>query len=546
VRTRLAGAALLVALTLAVFWRVQQADFLLYDDDVYVTGNDAVRAGLDAGSVRWAFSETLVGNWHPLTWLSHMLDVELYGLDPAGHHRTSLLLHAANAVVLFLLLTSWTAAPARSLLVAALFAVHPLHVESVAWVSERKDVLSMLLALLALAGWTRWTRAGGPAWYAAALACFALALLAKPMVVTLPFALLLLDLWPLGRWTGGARTLAPRVVEKLPFFALSAASSAVTLWAQSSWGSVYPVPLATRLLSALLGYAAYLRQTLWPLDLAVFYPFARAVHLEHLVAAAAILAGVSALAVASVRRRPYLFVGWFWFVGTLVPVIGLVQVGLQARADRYTYLPHVGLFVAGVWATGDLLARLRAGRLPATGLALASVATCAALSARQVEAWLDHRALFEHALAVTEGNYVAHHQLGRWHLARDERDAAIEHLSEAARLGPSHAPSQLLLAGELLTRREAERAAWHYDQVLAYEPSNAAALNGKGAALGLQGRLAEAIRFFGAAVAAQPGNERYYGNLRAAIAESRRRGAQALPPEARLLRQEDREALGGR
>jgi tetratricopeptide (TPR) repeat protein len=405
----------------------------------------------------------------------------------------------------------------------------------------------MLLALLALAGWTRWTRAGGPAWYAAALACFALALLAKPMVVTLPFAMLLLDLWPLGRWTGGARTLAPRVVEKLPFFALSAASSAVAFGAQQGWGAVSGgLPLAMRALNALLAYAAYLRQTLWPVDLAVFYPYPMLVRHEHWIAALALLAGLSAVAVASVRRRPYLFVGWFWFVGTLVPVIGLVQVGLQARADRYTYLPHVGLFVAGVWATGDLLARLRAGRLPATGLALASVAACAALSARQVEAWLDHRALFEHALAVTEGNYVAHHQLGRWHLARDERDAAIEHLSEAARLGPSHAPSQLLLAGELLTRREAERAAWHYDQVLAYEPSNAAALNGKGAALGLQGRLAEAIRFFGAAVAAQPGNERYYGNLRAAIAESRRRGAQALPPEARLLRQEDREALGGR
>jgi tetratricopeptide (TPR) repeat protein len=430
--------ALLFLVVAGVFLPAVTHDFITYDDPVYVTGNAHVTGGLTWADVGWAFRSTEASNWHPLTWLSHMADCQVFGVRPWGHHLTSVLLHAFNAFLLFVALRRMTGALWRSLFVAALFGLHPLHVESVAWVSERKDVLSTTFWMLVLWAYARraeFARARNPgslAFYGLAVLFFALGLMCKPMLVTLPCVLLLLDYWPLNRWGGSAASARVALVaEKLPFFALSAAASAVTLYAQRGGGTVASVedfPWPVRLANALVAYCWYLGKAVVPAKLAVFYPyFAESPPLWEWVSAAVLLAAVTATSAALARRRPYLLVGWLWYLGTLVPVIGLVQVGGQAKADRYSYVPLIGLFIMAAWSAGGAPA-LSARRRRAQGLAAAAVlAGLAIVTSRQLAFWKDGTSLFRHALAVTENNWVAHANLSASLAKSSPAEAAAEH-----------------------------------------------------------------------------------------------------------------------
>jgi hypothetical protein len=414
--------ALLFLSVAGIFLPAVTHDFITYDDPVYVTDNAHVTGGLTWADVRWAFQSTEASNWHPLTWLSHMADCQIFGLHPWGHHLTNVLLHALNAVLLFLVLRGMTGALWRSLFVAALFGLHPLHVESVAWVSERKDVLSTTFCMLALwayarrIGRARCRDPGAWAYYGWAVLFFALGLMCKPMLVTLPCVLLLLDYWPLNRWNG-ASTAARfgLLAEKVPFFALSAAASAVTLFAQGSGGSVASIedfPWPVRLANALIAYCWYLGKSFVPTKLAVFYPyFAELPPVGETLLAGFLLAGITVTSVALARRRPYLLVGWLWFLGTLVPVIGLVQIGGQSKADRYSYVPLIGVFIMAAWSAGEATASW-AHRRWVLGLAAGAILVgCALATSRQLIFWKDGISLFHHALAVTENNWVAHANL---------------------------------------------------------------------------------------------------------------------------------------
>jgi tetratricopeptide (TPR) repeat protein len=396
--------------------------FITYDDPIYVSENAHVKGGITWANAAWAMRSTEASNWHPLTWLSHMADCSLYGIEPWGHHLTNVLLHALNALLLFVALRRMTGAGWRSLLVAALFGLHPLHVESVAWISERKDVLSTAFWMLVILAYTarderlRGLRPGAGAYYALSLLLFALGLMCKPMLVTLPCVLLLLDYWPLGRWGRSAR--AGRwllVAEKIPFLLIGAAVSVVTLAAQrggDAVGSVDDFPVSVRVSNALLSYCGYLGKCLLPRGLSIFYPFqSTPPPLWEPVLAACLLAAVTAAALALARRRPYLLVGWLWFLGTLVPVIGLVQVGGQSMADRYTYVPLIGIFIIAAWGVCDLSGPRAAGQRAAGITSAATVALLACLTLGQIRYWRDGVTLFRHAIAVTDNNWIAHANL---------------------------------------------------------------------------------------------------------------------------------------
>jgi hypothetical protein len=473
---RTAALALVLCLAVAaVFGRAVGHEFVSFDDGVYVTKNEHVRAGIGIESLRWAATSFEGGSWHPLTWLSHLLDVELFGLAPAGHHATSVLLHAATTLVLLLALHALSGSLWPSAFATALFALHPLRAESVAWVAERKDVvagLGFVLALLAYARYVRRPSAGRLAGVALAMTA---ALLAKPSVVTLPFVLLLLDVWPLRRLDLFARPFPGRrlvalCTEKLPLFGLAVGASALSLVAQAAIGAVTSLeaaPLAMRVANALLAYAAYLRMSVWPTELAFFYPYPKQLPWAELVGAAALLVSLTALAFAQLRRRPWLAVGWLWFLGVLVPMIGLVQVGAQAHADRYSYLPSIGLAVAFAWSVAEGAGRWpRARRGIALGAALLVVASAAA-TWRQVGTWRDDRTLYVHALAVTRDNFKAAANLA-WLLATspdpEQRDAAaaLRFAGQAAELTAYRNPNVLdtLAAAHAEAGRFADAVDW--------------------------------------------------------------------------------------
>jgi len=414
--------------------------FVLLDDGLYVTGNAWVRKGITAEGLALVWHANVANNWHPLTMLSHMLDCQVYGLVPAGHHLTSLLLHLANVLLLFAVLRQLTGALWRSAAAATLFAVHPLHVESVAWVAERKDVLSACFWMLAMGAYGRYVRGPSPGRYLLVALAMLLGLMAKPMVVTLPFVLLLLDVWPLGRLRfepGWSRRLARLAIEKLPLLGLSAAASLITLRYQTtSLVTLEVLPWRLRLANSAVSYAAYLGKLLLPRNLAVFYPIPLDIPFWKAAGAAALIAALTALTVWKARKAPWLLVGWLWFVGTLVPVIGLVQVGRQAMADRYTYLPSIGLFLALCWGLAELAGR-GAGRRAA--LAVAGVAAILALTLAtraQVRQWSDSVTLFQHAVDVTADNYVAHIGLAKALATERNWTGAAEHYRAALALRP--------------------------------------------------------------------------------------------------------------
>jgi tetratricopeptide (TPR) repeat protein len=491
----------LVVAAVVLYGPTLRHGFVSLDDEAYVEGNSHVRNGLTLDGVKWAFGATYQENWHPLTWISHMADVSVSGLAPGGHHLTGLVLHALNGVLLFLALRALTRDTWPSALAAALFVAHPLHVESVAWIAERKDVLSgffWMLTLLAYARYARRPESRGA--YAAVLASFALGLLAKPMLVTLPFVLLLLDWWPLGR--------TPAVREKAPLFALSAASSIVTYVAQAKGGVVgtwEAVPIGDRLANACVAYVSYLAKTIWPAGLSVYYTFRKIPPATGLLAGAILVAATIAILRLGLRGRPWLAVGWLWYLGTLVPVIGIVQIGRQAMADRYTYLPLVGIFLAIAWTLRELVARRPSWRVAAVAtMACVLLALCAVTRA-QVTVWRDSRTLFEHALALDPGNYLAHNGLGVVLVREGDVTGAISHLEEALRAAPDYMHAHNNLAGALVRAGRFAEAAEHLRAALRLVPNDAMAHYNLGLVLDQLGRREEAQVQYREALRLEPG-----------------------------------------
>jgi Tfp pilus assembly protein PilF len=483
------------------FWPALRCGFVNFDDGIYVTENPHILGGLNWAGIKWAFTATNGGYWLPLAWLSHMTDIQLFQLRPAGHHLTSLLWHAANSVLLFLFLKRATGAFWRSALAAALFALHPLRVESVVWVAERKDVLSTFFWMIALWAYVRYAedrdaqRGRWRAFYLAALASLALGLMAKPMLVTLPFVLLLLDVWPLRRWPAGAAFSWRLLREKVPFFILALGFSAITFVSQNSVGTIKSLSrfsFADRLCNVPVSYARYLAKMFWPENLAIFYPPKRWPSWE-VAGATVVLAVISGWALRQWRVRPYLAVGWLWFLGTLAPVIGLVQAGDQAMADRFTYVPCVGLLFMVVWGSYELAEGrplLFNGFIWAGGLA---VVVCAVLTWRLIGSWKDSEAVFSRALEVTGQNYLASYNLGCAALAKGDDGKAAEYFEES-----------------LLT--DGGGPSW-------YNPAKAH--NNLGAALLRQGRVAQAVSHFESALALQPSFPEAYYNMGRAFLTNR-------------------------
>jgi len=438
---------LLAAVTVAVYWPLLHNGFIDFDDDVYVTSNMIVRQGLTLKGFFWAFSTFHAANWHPLTWLSHMLDVELFGLNPLGHHAVSLLLHTLNSLLLCALLYRLSGFIGRSVVVALLFALHPLHVESVAWVAERKDVLSTLFLLLTIWAYAGYVSKRSGQRYLLVAVIFALGLMAKQMLVTLPVVLLLLDYWPLKRHSSDQADKAVKqagikllLLEKIPLLVLSAAASLVILRAHASANALFHADEGSILLhsgNAFLSYLKYIRCMFWPVDLALFYPFEASAVTALKVAGAAVLLLLITIVVALQRgRRPYLFFGWFWYLITILPVIGFVRVGGQALADRYTYIPLIGLFVIIVWGGAEAAAKWSSAVPVITGVTISVIAILSVLTVKQIRLWQNSYALYSHALAVVERNWLAHNNMGIL-LSQHNRNAeAIIHLQESVRLNP--------------------------------------------------------------------------------------------------------------
>jgi protein O-mannosyl-transferase len=506
-----AFAAVLVVLTLAAYSGVRHLQFVPFDDQGYVYENPHVRAGLTMDGLRWALTTGEQANWHPLTWLSHMLDVQLFGLDAGRHHLTSLAFHTINTLLLFVLLARSTGAIGRSATVAALFAVHPLHVESVAWIAERKDVLSTFFWLLTVGAYVWYARAPGRWRYAAVVAGLALGLMSKPMLVTLPFALLLLDVWPLGRFSfsGGesdgksahayaaeAQTAFALVREKVPLLLLAACSSVITLLVQSHGGAVKStqiLALDVRVANALISYVMYLAKAVWPSGLAVFYPYEMSIHVWQWCGALAMLAAITWLVIRARRPFPYLPVGWFWYLGTLVPVIGLIQVGTQSMADRYTYVPLIGVFMMVVWGVSDLAGRWTGRRIALPVAAGAIVIACTVATRAQVTHWQGAWTLWTHALAVTHDNEAAHIAVGSMLAMQGRLEDAVGHFREAVRIAPESSAAHRALGKALAEFGRFDEGVEHLSMAVRYQPTSADAQDDFGIALADHGKPAAAI-----------------------------------------------------
>ena len=514
----------LVVVTCAVYWQVSNHQFVNYDDGMYITENRHVKAGLTREGIIWAFTTTYASNWHPLTWLSHMLDVKLYGLNSGRHHLMNVFFHAGNTVLLFLLFSRMTGAQWQSAFVAALFALHPLHVESVAWVAERKDVLSALFWILTLLFYDWYVKRPGRMRYLLTLCTFALGLMSKPMLVTLPLVLFLLDYWPLKRLRPGRTSLPPRpglkmddqrslrvhlILEKIPFIILSAVSSIVTIYAQQKGGavaSIKAVSFTFRVVNALWAYVLYIGKMLWPLHLAVIYPLPPALTIVQGVSAGLLLAGISALTIRLAKQHPYFLVGWLWYLVTLVPVIGLVQVGSQAMADRYTYIPLIGLFIMAASGLHIIAGDSRYRRIAlsaAAGLILLASAAC---TWQQVSYWKDGVTLFSHAVKTVDNNYIAHEKLGYALTVRGRLAEAVYHYSEALRISPEDEDSLIGMGNVLVKQGKVEESIYYSTRALRINPYSAEAHFNMGYALMKEGRDEEALHHYSEGLRIDPDN----------------------------------------
>jgi Flp pilus assembly protein TadD len=530
-------ALFLVVVTLAVFWQVRNHEFLNYDDGAYVTENRQVQSGLTLRGVVWAFTTMDAANWHPFTWLSHMLDCQLYGLNPAGHHLTNLVFHIVSTLLLFFVLERMTGRVWTSGFVAALFALHPLHVESVAWAAERKDVLSTFFWMLTMWMYVRYVEKPGLKRYLAVCLCFALGLLSKPMLVTLPFVLLLLDYWPLGRFQFGEgvvhyeaerstkpddrKTSALRLIgEKVPLFLLSALSSIVTVVAQQRGGAVISVEtysIGSRIANALLSYTTYIEKMLWPSHLAIFYPYLDTFPTWKVVGSGLLLTGLSVLVIFSARRRPYLLVGWLWYLGTLVPVIGLVQVGSQAMADRYTYVPLIGLFIIVAEGVSDLLGRWRHRRVVLSIVAGLLISILMILTTFQARHWQNDVTLFKHAAEVIADNHLGQSNLGAALFRQGKYQEAIVHSKEALRIKPDSAEPHNNIGLSLARLGRHQEAIVHWEEALRIKPDFADAHDNLGTALLNMGKYQEAVKHYREALRSKPDFLNAHNNLGGAL-----------------------------
>ena len=547
-RSLLATALALAAATFAAYHGVLDNGFVNYDDDLYITNVAEVQAGLTPDSVAWAFSTFHGANWFPLTWLSWMLDAELFGLSPRAFHATSLALHVGSVMVALLAYTRLSGSLGVGAFTAGVFALHPLHVESVAWAAARKDVVSGLFWMLALLAYERRARLGATPLRSTAVAvCLVFGLLAKPVLVALPFVLLLLDAWPLRRLQSeGGRGWDPARLrralrEKLPLFAIAALFGAIVVFAQGAGGALRPLerfPLGARVGNALVAYATYLRRALLPTDLAVFYPHSGDTLAAAAIAlAASILIGVSALAFWQRRRRPQLLVGWLWWLVVLAPAIGIVQVGQAALADRYAYLAQSGLVLAVAATAAPFAARSRATRVAAVALALAILLALGVTTARQVRTWRSSETLFEHALRVTQGNHVAHANLGLVRLERGELDLASAHLLESLRFAPASAIAHGLLGGVRLEQGRTAEARREFEIALQIEPDEPRWLGGLASAQLAAGQTLPAIASLERALAQGPGSALMHAHLGRALG-SQGRLAEAIAQLDQALRLE--------
>jgi cytochrome c-type biogenesis protein CcmH/NrfG len=551
-RHTIAGMCVLLAVAvLLVFGQTVRHQFLNYDDNQYFTSNRQVQAGLTGSGLVWAFQTTYAANWHPLTWLSLMLDAELFGTDPAGPHLTNVLLHTANTILLFLLLRRLTGAHWRSALVAALFGLHPLHVESVAWVSERKDVLSGLFFMLTLLMYVRYVQsvtggkwpafaalrrgkqvtgteaaAGAPdsshvtrhtsLFYGLALLFFALGLMSKPMLVTLPFVLLLLDYWPLERFTIYDSRFAIRRLawEKVPFFVLSATSCVVTFVAQK--GAVQPlahISLGIRAVNATVSYVRYLYKMFWPVNLAIPYPHHGYWPFWVFGLSAALILAAVMFAIQFRRKFPFLITGWFWYLGMLVPTIGLVQVGMQSMADRYTYLPLIGVFILLAWGMGAMFERWRLPTPAIGGLALLVLAAGTARTMDQLQYWQNSGTLFRHTIAVTKGNQVAYYNLGEYCFSQGQLDEAIDNYRKAIQISPSYDDALNNLGAALAVKGELDEAIARIRESIHYRPDKADAYYNLGNVFIMQHKLDEAAIAYTEALRLKPDYPEAHNNL---------------------------------
>ena len=533
--------------TLVVYAPVLWCDFVGYDDTVYVTENWHVLGGLTWGQVDWAFAKLAAGFWHPLTWLSHMLDVQLYGLRPWGHHLTNLLLHTGSTVVLFLLLRRMTGFLWRSALVAALFALHPLHVESVAWVAERKDVLGAFFGFVSLWFYTSYAQAssgraaGARVNYALSLLFFVCSLASKATLVTLPLLMLALDYWPLqrvrsaecGARSGGTPEPSRRMsgwgwlaLEKAPFLALSLASGLITIAAEKSIGAVATkggIPLVMRASNAAVSCIRYLGQTVWPVNMAVFYPYPKALSLWLVGAAALLLIAVTVWVGLQARRRAYLAVGWLWYLVILLPVTGLIQVGSHSRADRYTYVPLIGIFLMVVWGISELFARRRTAKALPALIAAGVLLACGWRTVDQLRYWRNAETLFSHALAVTKDNYLAYNNVGYYLMHKYGRlDEAMECFRRAIKLYPDEVEALGNMGFALAAKGQAAEAIKYYEAALRTNPGHAPTRNNLGNVLSNLGRADEAIQQYQLALKSEPEYAEAHNNLGIAFAQTGR------------------------
>ena len=493
----------LAVMTFAIYGQVIGHQFITLDDDSYIRENPMVNCGVTLAGLAWAFTTFYKANWHPLTWIAHMIDSQLFGLNAGGHLLVNALIHVANTLLVFWFLLRTTHARWPSALVAALFALHPLHVQSVAWASERKDTLSAFFGLLSLIAYVRYAEVPSSSRYAWTFITLALGLLAKPMLVTLPFVMLLLDYWPLRRLSQSTSrknflvSIAPLLREKLPLFALVAASAVVTAVAQSHAGAVRTfsdIPIALRLLNALVSYAKYLLLTFWPNNLAVYYPYtATGTPVWQIICAAFLLIGIMAFCLFQRKIRPYLIVGWLWFLGTLVPVIGLVQVGGQTMADRYFYIPSIGLFIAVVFGLADIAKTRHVAPSLSAGIAGGVLLALATLTNAQIHGWRDSFTLFEHALAVTPPNLTIENDLGSAMSRSGLHDEAAAHFEKALKITPDHYTSLLNMGVTRFYQGRLPEAVEYYQAALRSQPDAPKAHDLLGMALAMQNRSEAAL-----------------------------------------------------
>ncbi len=550
----LIGIVLSILLLLS-YWGVAENHFIAFDDPQYVTENPQVQKGLTPGTAVWAFTTSHASNWHPLTWISLMLDREMSGTNPAGYHWTNVILHLLAGLLLFLALARMTALLWPSGFVAALFLIHPLHVESVAWVSERKDVLSGLFWMAGIWCYARYAARPGLLRYLWVVVSFLCGLLSKPMVVTFPFVLLLLDWWPLGRRVNGKANWPRLIGEKIPLVLLSAAASTITFLVQKesqAMASLSAIPFGDRVANAAVSYLAYLGKMFWPLDLGIFYPYNAPPQLGHVISAVALLVLITAVVLVQLHRRPYLMVGWLWYLGTLIPVIGLVQVGSQAMADRYTYLPLVGIFIMAAWGSREILAGCCWKSAIGYSVSAAVLISLVLLTQIQVGYWKDTATLFGRALRTTEKNFMAHQILAEGMAKAGQWKSAEDHYREAIRIKPHFKQAYNNLGHLLMNQVRLDEAGPLFEKALQIDPAFVPAMKNLGDVRMRQGKLAEALALYRKAASLGEDDPELLNNYGVALfitgerseAVQRIRGALRLKPDYAEARENLRKING--